>query len=115
MIDEMIEEALPAILSIDPLGTCLSNGDLRLFDVGSTIGEMNSTLDSTSHLESASWVSTYEPLPPLASSPTPPSIISSPKLELKSLLDSLKYVFLGPKETLPVIFSSFLSCDQEEE
>jgi len=45
----------------------------------------------------------------------PPSIVSPPKLELKPLPDSLKYVFLGPKETLPVIISSLLSCDQEEE
>ena len=54
MIDGMIEEALPAILSINPLGTYLSHGDLRLFDVGSTIGEMNSMFDSTPHLEPSS-------------------------------------------------------------
>jgi len=115
MIDGMIEEALPTILSSDPLGACLSHGDLRLFDIGSTTGEMNSTLDSTSHLESASWVSTYKPLPPLTSSPMPPSVVSPSKVELKPLPDLLKYVFLGPKETLPVIMSSLLSCDQEEE
>jgi len=90
MIDGMIEEALPTILSIDPLRTCLFHGDLRLFDVGSTTGEMNSTVDSTSHLESASWVSTYEPLPHLANSPMPHSIVSPPKFELKPLPDSLK-------------------------
>jgi len=60
-------------------------------------------------------VSTYEPLPPLASSPMPPSIVSPPKLELKPLPDSLKYVFLGPKETLPVIISSLLFGDREKE
>jgi len=75
---------------------------------------MDSTLDFTHHLESSSWVSTYEPLPPLASSPMPPSVMLPPKLELKPLPDSLKYMFLGPKETLPVIISSLLSCDQEE-
>jgi len=111
----MIEEALPAILCSDPLGTYLSRGDLRLCDLGSTIDEMDSTLDFIHHLEPSSWVSTYEPLPPLASSPMPPSVVSPPKLELKSLLDSHKYVFLGPKEILPIIISSLLSCDQEEE
>jgi len=34
---------------------------------------------------------------------------------LKPLPDSLKYVFLGPKKTLPVIISSLLSSDQEKE
>jgi len=81
----MIEEALHAILNSDPLGTYLSYGDLRLFDLGSTIDEMDSTLDSTPHLKSFSWVCTYEPLPPWASSPLPPSVVSPPKLELKPL------------------------------
>jgi len=86
-----------------------------LFDLGSAIDEMDLTLDSIPHLESSSWVSTFEPLPPLASSPMPPSIVSSPKLELKPLPNSPKYVFLGPKETLPVIISSLLFGDQEKE
>jgi len=34
VIDEMIEEALLAILSNDPLGIYLSHEDLRLFDLG---------------------------------------------------------------------------------
>jgi len=72
VIDEMIEEALPTILSSDPFRTYLSHGDLRLCDLGSTIDEMDSTLDFTPHLESSSWVSTYEPLFPFASSPMPP-------------------------------------------
>jgi len=33
VIDEMIEETLPCILSNDSLGTCLFHGDLRLFDL----------------------------------------------------------------------------------
>ena len=115
VIDEMNEEALPAILTSYPLGTCLSRGDLRLCDLGSAIDEMDYSLDFTPYLESSSCVSTYEPLPPLASSPIPPSIVSPPQLELNPLPDSLKYVFLGPKETLPVIISSLLSFDQEEE
>ena len=60
-------------------------------------------------------MSTYEPLPSLASSPILPFVVSLPKLELKPLPDSLKYVLLGPKQTLPVIISSLLSYDQEEE
>jgi len=106
VIDEMIEEALLTILSNDPLGAYLSHKDLRLFAIGSTTYEMDSNLDSTPHLESSSWTSTYEPIPPLASSPEPPSIVSPPQLELKPLPDSVKYVFLCLKDTLPVNVSS---------
>jgi len=63
VIDEMIEEALPAILCNDPLGICLFHGDLRLFDLGSAIDKMDLTLNSIPHLESSSWVSIDEPLP----------------------------------------------------
>jgi len=69
VIDEMIKEALLAIMISDPFVTNLSHEDLRLFNLGSTIDEMYSNLDSTPHLESSLWVSTYEPLLRLASSP----------------------------------------------
>jgi len=69
VIDEIINEALPTIMSNDPLGACVSYRDLRLFAIGNTIDEMDSNLGFTPHLESSSWVSTYEPISPLASSP----------------------------------------------
>ena len=34
---------------------------------------------------------------------------------MKPFPDLLKYAFLGPKETLPIIISSLLSCDQKRE
>ncbi|CAN6566290.1 unnamed protein product [Malus baccata var. baccata] len=43
-----------------------------------------------------------------------PSIVQAPTLELKPLLDHLKYVFLGDDETLPVIVSSSLTEHEEE-
>ncbi|KAL4298340.1 hypothetical protein GQ457_12G014070 [Hibiscus cannabinus] len=43
-----------------------------------------------------------------------PSIEQPPKLELKQLLEQLKYAYLGNNETLPVIISSKLQADQEE-
>jgi len=115
MIDEIIEEVLPTILSTDPLGTYRFDGNLSLFNLGSTVDEVDYNLNPTHHLESSSWVFTYKPLPPLAISPMLPSIVFLPKLELKHLPDSLKYVFIGPKETLSIIISSLLSCDQEKE
>ena len=41
-------------------------------------------------------------------------ILHAPKLELKTLPDHLKYVFLGENETLPIIIDSNLSSLQEE-
>ncbi|XP_073152066.1 uncharacterized protein [Henckelia pumila] len=43
-----------------------------------------------------------------------PSALQAPKLELKSLPDHLKYIYLGYEETLPVIISKKLTEDQEE-
>ena len=43
-----------------------------------------------------------------------PSILHASKLELKTLSDHLKYVFLRENETLPVIIASNLSSLQEE-
>ncbi|XP_062102088.1 uncharacterized protein LOC133810985 [Humulus lupulus] len=43
-----------------------------------------------------------------------PSILKPPVLELKVLPDHLRYAYLGEKETLPVIVSSFLSEVEEE-
>ena len=73
----------------NPLGACLLYVDLGLFDLGITIGELDSTLASTPHLESFSLVSTYEPHPPLASSPMLPSIVSLIELIWKPLPNSL--------------------------
>jgi len=53
-----------------------------------------------------------EPLPVSTSVPVP-SIIEPPKLELKSLTNTLKYAFLGDSKTLHVIISSHLDQDQE--
>ncbi|XP_052874583.1 uncharacterized protein LOC128280469 [Gossypium arboreum] len=43
-----------------------------------------------------------------------PSVLQPPILELKVLPDHLKYVFLGEKDTLPVIVSNKLTKDEEE-
>ncbi|XP_057981342.1 uncharacterized protein LOC131166789 [Malania oleifera] len=47
--------------------------------------------------------------------PAHPSIEAPPSLELKPLLASLKYVFLGPHETLPVNNSSSSTSSQESQ
>jgi hypothetical protein len=42
-----------------------------------------------------------------------PLIEKAPNIELKPLPNHLKYAFLGSKETLPIIFSSDLTSEQE--
>ncbi|XP_058185723.1 uncharacterized protein LOC131302946 [Rhododendron vialii] len=59
------------------------------------------------------WRTPFEPLPALSSTPAFPSIEAPPKLELKPLPASLKYVFLGHDDTLPVIIASNLSSEQD--
>jgi hypothetical protein len=49
----------------------------------------------------------------LSSDVLPRSVERPPKLELKLLPNHLKYAFLGPGETLPVIIASNLTFDQE--
>ena len=55
------------------------------------------------------------PIPiPVSANKLLPSVIQAPTLELKPLPNHLKYVFLGDKETLPVIVSSSLTAMEEE-
>jgi hypothetical protein len=63
--------------------------------------------------------STYKERPPIPlrlelDTSIRPSIEEAPKLELKPLPDTLKYAYLSPEETLPVIIASNLSGSQEE-
>ncbi|KAI3748436.1 hypothetical protein L6452_11499 [Arctium lappa] len=52
---------------------------------------------------------------PLSHTRLLPSVEQAPELELKTLPNHLKYVYLGDKETLPVIISSTLSPKEEGE
>ena len=48
-----------------------------------------------------------------AASESASETVSPPALELKPLPDSLKYAFLGPNESFPIIIASDLDGDQE--
>ena len=82
------------------------------FDIDEYIEEVNALLDFVPVMYNTPWNCKVQPLPMSTSVPVP-SIIEPPKLELKSLPDTLKYAFLGESETLPVIISSHLDKDQE--
>ena len=60
----------------------------------------------------ASILASISSLPSL-SHQAPPSVPSSSSLELNPLLNILKYVFLGPDESFPVIIANDLNSNQE--
>ncbi|GMP69287.1 hypothetical protein CsSME_00028605 [Camellia sinensis var. sinensis] len=59
------------------------------------------------------WNSRFKLLPTLSKELAVPSIVTLPKLELKPLVASLKYSFLGPNDILLVIIPSNLSSEHE--
>ena len=71
-------------------------------------------------MEEVNKISNYyftPPLEPLRTEPPSapkPSAEEPPVLDLKPLPEDLKYSFLGPNETLPVIVASNLTGEQEE-
>ncbi|CAL9012117.1 unnamed protein product, partial [Prunus brigantina] len=75
------------------------------------IGEMVAALESLPQYVGKPPI----PIPiPISTNKLLPSVIQAPTLELKPLPNHLKYVFLGDKETLPVIVSSSLTAVEEE-
>ncbi|CAL2256544.1 unnamed protein product [Prunus armeniaca] len=75
------------------------------------IGEMVAALESLPQYVGKPPI----PIPiPVSTNKLLPSVIQAPTLELKPLPNHLKYVFLGDKETLPVIVSSSLTAVEEE-
>ena len=58
------------------------------------------------------WRPHFEELPKSDKKPVPSSE-EAPQLELKPLPNGLKYAFLGPSETFPVVISSTLNEEHE--
>lgn len=70
-------------------------------------------MDSTPIMNLNEWQPKLAPLS-ISSTASLPSIVESPKLELKSLPNTLKYAFLGPSESFPVIIASDLEDAYEQ-
>ncbi|XP_073154094.1 uncharacterized protein [Henckelia pumila] len=77
------------------------------------VDEIEDILNSAPELPQSSDVS-YLSLP-ISNTRRIPSVLQAPVVELKTLPTHLKYVFLGEGETLPVIISSSLEAEQEEQ
>lgn len=80
--------------------------------------ELFGTTTNISHVSSAGtrfdsqWKLKFEQLPPLTTS-LKPSTDETPNLELKPLPSDLKYAYLEPNNTFPVVVSSQLTPNQE--
>ena len=93
----------------DPLDDYLMNmTDDLIDDLDEDFFTLASHEDQALHIDG--WkprLESFEELPPYDSKSLS-SHDSAPKLELKSLPSKLKYTYLGPEETFPVIISSKL-------
>ena len=92
----------------DPLELYLAQDGLRP-EVSESIGQIHALLNSTPQEH---WKLKPEPLI-LSSSPLLSSTECPPELDLKPLPKNLKYTFLGPSETLPIILNSNLTFEKE--
>jgi len=69
------------------------------FDIDESMDEVKALLDFVPVIDTNQWKTKVELLP-VSTSVLVPSIIEPLKLELKPLLDTLKYAFLGDSATL---------------
>jgi len=98
LIEEIIEEVIEESSTEDPLEACFA--------------QFREDLDLDMLLEQANAILEFAPLE--SNEKEEAAVPEPPKKELKPLPDNLKYKFLGPAETLPVIIASDLHAAQEE-
>ena len=111
LIDTLVQEHVNNVILQDPLELALTAEDTSCLDseVGSLVDLLN--IDDVCGV---TWDPVLEPL----GDPLPkalPSSIKPPKPELKPLPDTLKYAFLKPDNTFPVVISSALEPHQESQ
>ena len=97
MIEELVEETINELSSDDHLGECLTayGGDMNLDTLlEQTDAMLDSVIASETNIEGTTNTSS--------------STFVQAKQELKPLPDTLKYKYLDPSESLPVIISSNL-------
>ncbi|XP_060202629.1 uncharacterized protein LOC132631046 [Lycium barbarum] len=108
VIDEAVEFKMEEECLVEALAAILVNFDAD--DMEGYVEMVNSLVGLGSY--------SYHPkkldldLENRKTAPTKPSIVKPPKLELKQLPAHLKYEFLGPDNTLPVIVSALLNEEQ---
>jgi hypothetical protein len=98
LIEEIIDEVIEESSTEDPLEACFA--------------QFGDDLDLDVLLEQANAILEFAPLE--NNEKEEAAVPEPPKKELKPLPDNLKYKFLGPAETLPVIIASDLHAAHEE-
>ncbi|XP_057481142.1 uncharacterized protein LOC130768164 [Actinidia eriantha] len=111
-IESIVEECMQTSLYSDPLELCLINPTNIEYSLNEEVKQIYSLLDTNEVFEFNSWAPKLERLPPNENRLLPSSV-QPPTLELKTLPFNLKYVFLGEKETYPVVISSSLTSRHE--
>jgi hypothetical protein len=99
LIEEILDEVTEESSLEDPLEACLA--------------QFGEDLDLDKLMEQADALLENAPL--VSEEKAEIAVLDFPKKELKQLPDSLKYKFLGPAKSLPVIIASDLKDAQEEE
>jgi hypothetical protein len=92
LIEEIIDEVIEESSTEDPLEACFA--------------QFGEDLDLDVLFEQANAILEFAPLE--SNEKEEAAVPEPPKKELKPLSDNLKYKFLGPRETLPVIIASNL-------
>jgi hypothetical protein len=93
LIEEILDEVIEESSIEDPLEACLAQFFGEDLDLDKLMEQVDALLETA----------------PLVSKEKEETVVpDSPKKELKPLPDSLKYKFLGPAESLPVIIASDL-------
>jgi hypothetical protein len=98
VIEEILEEVMEESSIRDPLEACFA--------------QFGKGLDLDVLLEQANAILEFSPLE--SNKKEEAAVPEPPKKELKPLADNLKYKFISPAETLPVIIASDLHAAQEE-
>ncbi|XP_058217027.1 uncharacterized protein LOC131327924 [Rhododendron vialii] len=115
LIDTLVEEHVDELLFSDLLKVALTTEKDEFLE-SSEVSYLSSLLGEEDEACAInSWTpkfEVFEELPPIEKKVLPSSV-EPPKLELKPLPDTLKYVFLGDNETYPVVISSSLGNLQE--
>ncbi|XP_058216772.1 uncharacterized protein LOC131327643 [Rhododendron vialii] len=110
LIDTLVEEHLDELLYSDPLEVALMAEEAEFLESSEVnyLYSLHNEEDEVCAMNS--WTPKFEEFEelPLIEKKVLPSSVEPPKLELKPLPDTLKYVFLGDNETYPVVISSSL-------
>ncbi|XP_058211678.1 uncharacterized protein LOC131323855 [Rhododendron vialii] len=81
VVEDLVEEALPYVLTNDPLAARLAHFGYEEYDIDQSIEGVNLLLNNSP----PKWTAQFEPLPALSDETAPPFIEAPPKLELKPL------------------------------